>query len=603
MTHCLVKLWASLFVAALQSSPSSLKCSFPATPSDLYFWDETCENGRAHTGCKADGVHMACRWCGKDPYPACPQETLVARCSFPSIPASQYVWDERCEDPASDHTGCKADGVHKPCRWCGTYPYPACPESTSVETTVEVSVTTSTSTMKPETSQEASTTTTVHVVDPAVTTTTPQMTGIGTTTSTHAVDTTVVTTSMAKVRKMPPLSTLRGICYGALPCLRRGCAGRGFPSEDMLQSGYEKQWGRSGRDDLGTMVRLGANAVRLYHSLGFGAQGDHGAFLDRAEDIGLHVMPGFHTRECPDFNCFSQWKAATLLGFKQGFKKHTGWHPAVAALILLNEPDFFDYSPRCWPLGSSWCHVKAALSALDGVLAAEREAGIDGSHVKLTITWSFAMRTSIDGSVTGPGVFGFQDMVAGIANTSLAQYTPVSSQAELETAFRTRWIHGLNTQAPWGFVDQMISGSYAQFLPTPWFIGEYGANGQGKETIKLDLEAMQRRASSSKDFLGVAVFQFETAYWKGGSEMNFGLFSLGVQQLDETDEICDSQSSCRKWPVHCLSTHLHWLPGSMAKRAEAVAAAWHGSIDLHSASFCRGAAGRRLRGASRNFYE
>lgn len=602
MAHCLVKLWASLFIAALRSSPSSLNCSFPATPSDLYFWDETCENGLAHMGCNADGVHMACRWCGKNPYPACPQEALVARCSFPDIPASQYVWDERCEDPASDHTGCNADGVHMQCRWCGTEPYSACPAANLVATTEEVRSTRSTSTVTPQTSQEASITTTKHMADPAVTTST-QMADIETTTTTQAVDTTVVTTSMAKARGMPPLSSLRGICYGALPCLGRGCAGEGFPSEDMLQVGYEKQWGSSGRDDLGTMARLGANAVRLYHSLGFGAQGDHGAFLDRAEDIGLHVMPGFHTTECPDFNCFSQWKAATLLGFKQGFKKHSRWHPAVAALILLNEPDFFDYSASCQPFGSSWCHVKAALSALDGVLAAEREAGIDARPVKLTVTWSFAMRTSIDGNITGPGVFGFQDMVAGIANTSLAHYTPVSSQTELETAFRTRWIHGLNTQAPWWFVDQSVSGLYDQFLPTPWFIGEYGANGQGKETIQHDLEDMHQRASRSEDFLGAAVFQFEAAYWKGGSETNFGLFSLGVQKLGETDEICDSQSSCRKWPVHCLSTDLRWLPGSMAKRAEAVAAAWKGSIDLHSASFCKGAASRRLRGSSRNFYE
>eukprot|EP00930_Biecheleria_cincta_P059136 TRINITY_DN4489_c0_g1_i1.p1 TRINITY_DN4489_c0_g1~~TRINITY_DN4489_c0_g1_i1.p1 ORF type:complete len:568 (-),score=64.59 TRINITY_DN4489_c0_g1_i1:260-1963(-) len=567
MARCLIKSWAVFFIASSQSSVSLLNCSFAGKPADRYFWDGTCENGLAHIGCNADGVHMACRWCGKEPYPACPQANLVGRCFFLDTPASQYAWDERCEDPASDHTGCYADGVHMPCRWCGTAPYPACPEATSVATTVEVGLTRSTSTTVPQTSHEAS------------------------------------STSSAKTGGMPPFSTLRGICYGALPCLGEGCGGGGLPSEDMVQIGYKKQWGHPGRDDLGTMVQLGANAVRLYHSLGLGAQGYHGAFLDRAEEVGLHVMAGFHTRACPKFNCFSMWKAATLLGFEQGFTKYSRWHPAVGALILLNEPDFFDYNPSCQPFGSSWCHVKAALSALDGVLAAEREAGIDAGHVKLTITWSFAMRTSVDGKVTGPGVFGFQDMVAGIANPSLAHYSPESSRAELETAFQTRWIHGLNTQAPWSFVDQMVSSVYKQFLPNPWFIGEYGANGQVQAVIQHDLEAMQKRASRNADFLGAAVFQFETAYWKGGSEMNFGLFSVGVQKIAETDEVCDSKSSCRKWPVNCLSTDLPWLPGSMAKRAEAVAAAWNGSVDRHSTSFCRGSASRRLRGSSQHLYE
>jgi len=403
-----------------------------------------------------------------------------------------------------------------------------------------------------------------------------------------------VTTNKAK-SELPPLSPLRGIAYGALPCTEHACGGAGLPSEDMLQSGYAEQWGPAGRDDLGTMARLGANAVRLYHSLGLEADADHGAFLDHSEDLGLNVMVGYHTEnannpsECPGFDCFSTWKEATLLGFEHGFKREAGWHPAVGALILLNEPDFFESAPKCMPSGS-WCRVKAALSALDGVLAAEKEAGIDAGRVKLTVTWSFAMRDSIDGKVNGPGVFGFQDIVAGIADPALANYVPRSSQAELEAAFQTRWIHGLNTQSPWSFVDEMISKVYDQFSPIPWFIGEYGGNGQDKATIQADLMSMQQRASNSEDFLGAAFFQFQTTYWKGGAEMNFGLFSLGTDQLGETGEVCDKLSSCRKWPVHCLSTELTWLSGTVAQRAQAVADAWGGSVDLLATGFCGGAA-------------
>jgi len=41
--------------------------------------------------------------------------------------------------------------------------------------------------------------------------------------------------------------------------------------------------------------RLGANAVRLYHSLGMEGNGSHAGFLDRAAELGLRVWPGYHT--------------------------------------------------------------------------------------------------------------------------------------------------------------------------------------------------------------------------------------------------------------------------------------------------------------------
>jgi len=224
--------------------------------------------------------------------------------------------------------------------------------------------------------------------------------------------------------------------------------------------------------------------------------------------------------------------------------------------------------------------VKAAISALDGVLAAEKEAGVSAGRVKFTVTWSFAMKESIDGMVRGPGIFGFQDMVAVIEDPQIAKYTPRTSLGEMQEAFRTRWVHGLNTQAPWNFVRDVISQDYSRFLPIPWFIGEYGGNQQDEDVIRADMESMQAHALGSDAFLGAAFFQFQTTYWKGGAEKNFGLFGLGEQQLGETGEVCEM--GCSKWPVHCLTTNLSWLPGTKANRAKALASAWGGSID-HSA--------------------
>merc|ERR1719499_1435974 len=88
---------------------------------------------------------------------------------------------------------------------------------------------------------------------------------------------------------------------------------------------------------------------------------------------------------------------------------------------------------------------------------------------------------------------------------------------------------------------------------------------------------MHLHAMKGESFLGAAFFQFQTAYWKGGSEMNFGLFGLGEKQIGETGEVCDRE--CQTWPVHCLTTNLSWLAGTRANRARAVATAWGGSID------------------------
>jgi len=419
-----------------------------------------------------------------------------------------------------------------------------------------------------------------------------------TTTTTTVTSTTKTSTSTTTQAPATPLQPMRGIAYGALPCLKHGCGEMGRPSEDMLQVGYRNQWGASGRDDIGMMARLGANVVRLYHSIGMHVQKDHGEFLDYAQKLGMNVMPGYHTEsaneigKCPEFDCFQTWKLATLDSFEHGFRKGSDWHPAIAVLVLLNEPDFFETAPKCQPSGS-WCRVKAALSAMDGVLAAEKEAGVAAGRVRLTVTWSFAMRTSIDGKVTGPATYGFQDIVAGIQNPQLAGYNPRTPRADLESAFRSRWIHGLNTQSPWNFVNGVVSKQYEQFLPIPWFIGEYGANGQDETVIRADLESMDEQAKEGGAFWGAIFFQFQTTYWKGGAEQNFGLFGLQEKTLGATEEVCDNfGANCQSWPVHCLTEDLPWLPGTKKYRARAVSIAWKGIVE-HSPP----CSGRRLSGA------
>jgi len=366
---------------------------------------------------------------------------------------------------------------------------------------------------------------------------------------------------------------IRGVAYAPLPCLA-GCR----VSEDILQEGYGALWGAApaGRDDLAVIKDLGANTVRLYHSIGLGGRGFHGHFLDRAQALGLDVMPGYHTYNaiyggCPHFDCYDAWKSYTLKAFDSGFKIEGGWHSAASVLLLFNELDFFRAHGRT-------AHLKSALSALDGVLAAEQEAGVQPGRVRLSIAWSNSPGESLDGKVKGFAVWAFQDIVAGVADPSIVGYTPRTPQALIQEAFARRWAHSINVQTP-GITGYMAE-HYRRFEPIPWFIGEYGANGLPGDLIKAELDSMDELARDETDpFMGSAFFQFQTAYFKGGSEMNFGLFRLGEREVGQTGEICDKGHSCKRMPVHCLTTDTDGLPEFVNERPSAVAAAWGGAIN------------------------
>merc|ERR1740121_1324714 len=251
---------------------------------------------------------------------------------------------------------------------------------------------------------------------------------------------------------------MRGVAYAPLPC-----KGPCLTSEDMLQEGYQPMWGAPpARDDLRVIRDLGANTVRLYHSIGLDGPGSHGLFLDRAESLGLDVMPGYHTYNaiyggCPDFDCYATWKSYTLKAFKQGFRRGNSWYPAVSVLLLFNELDFFRGYGRT-------AHARAAISALDGVLAAEQEAGVEPGRVKLSIAWSNTPGLSLDGKVSGFAIWAFQDVASCVADPSLAHYVPRTKQALLEDAYRTRWAHSINVQTP-GILGYMKEHYYGLSPP------------------------------------------------------------------------------------------------------------------------------------------
>jgi len=51
-------------------------CWFVFPPATPYFWDNDCVEAGGGVGCNADGMHLACRWCGIEPFVDCPKRQL-----------------------------------------------------------------------------------------------------------------------------------------------------------------------------------------------------------------------------------------------------------------------------------------------------------------------------------------------------------------------------------------------------------------------------------------------------------------------------------------------------------------------------------------------
>jgi len=237
--------------------------------------------------------------------------------------------------------------------------------------------------------------------------------------------------------------------------------------------------------------------------------------------------------------------------------------------------------------------LRSIVSALDGILAAEKEAGVAPGRVKLTAAWSFALREGLDGKGSGVLDWGFKDFASVVKDPSIVNYITKTPQDFFELEFQRRWINCVNVQAPYAYV-KAVMGNYQEIVGSvPWFIGEYGAAWQDQDTIEKDLLAMDADArDSSNPFAGSAFFQFQTSYRKGfGTERNFGIFSLGAAEIYRTGEVCNAPlfgevQDCAEFSVQCLNTNLdgYKLPEAANHRAQAVAHAWGGS--LAGPSFC-----------------
>jgi len=106
----------------------SQRCVFSVEPRTPYAWDERCNDPALdHLGCRADGEHQECRFCDLPPFAPCPA-------CYDSPPATRVVWDNRCI-PGKYTKGCFADGKNFECRYCGAEHLDACPTTTTTPET------------------------------------------------------------------------------------------------------------------------------------------------------------------------------------------------------------------------------------------------------------------------------------------------------------------------------------------------------------------------------------------------------------------------------------------------------------------------------------
>lgn len=324
-----------------------------------------------------------------------------------------------------------------------------------------------------------------------------------------------------------PEPIIKGISYGPVPLKAKGH----LPDDDFMSHSTEALWGSvKGRGDLNIIRALGANTVRLY---GNDPRLDHTAFLDEAMAQGLQVITGlsdYPYTQMPgncittNFDCYAQVKEQYLHNLRKGFLTVGNvYHPALHTVILMNEPDLkFQNGPF------SFC--KALVSAFDAALDAERELGIVGQAPAFTTTFSFGVCPGCTEYGDKPAIGQMVDLRSAMMQPERIGY---NARNNLWEAYQARFVNSVNTANPAQDIRRLFLDLYdRQFPDTPVFIGEY----HNPRTIdqQRDLELILDIAADKTNMLqGIAFFEFQVRYDKGGSEESFGMFGLDHKSIHD----------------------------------------------------------------------
>merc|ERR1719277_2488589 len=275
-----------------------------------------------------------------------------------------------------------------------------------------------------------------------------------------------------------------------------------------------------------------------------------------------------------DFDCFTQVMPLYLKNLRNGFlSASNSYHPALKYMNIINEPDL--KMPSTATFGSReelYQMCRAIISAFDGMLEAEREAGVTGALINFTATFSFAMCISCELSQDKPALAQMAQLDDAMRHPRKYGYTP---RNDITTAYLERFTHSFNTQVAASDVEPLFLNAYAVSFPSmPVYIAEYHQPGANQTQ---DLDLILQIAERSDLLLGISFFQFQVAYWKTGSEMEFGMFGLG-------DYVVASMPYFGKsYDIFCLE--LEQSPASGRTISEALSQAY-GGPGINAATLC-----------------
>lgn len=180
-----------------------------------------------------------------------------------------------------------------------------------------------------------------------------------------------------------------------------------------------------------------------------------------------------------------------------------------------------------------------------------------GELINITATFSYAVCIVCDEFSHLPALGQIATLVDAMLNPESYGYEPKNNITE---AFLNRWVHSFNTNNPARDLKAQFFDHYPDtFGNTPVFVAEYHSvilQYLGI-TLEEDLALVMDLVSSSEVFFGISFFQYQVAYWKGGSEMDFGLFGLGNYLIAEMPYYG------QKFSVWCLEPQVsHSTPGA-----------------------------------------
>lgn len=329
---------------------------------------------------------------------------------------------------------------------------------------------------------------------------------------------------------------MKSISYGPAP-LKDDNPAITLPHDDFFSDGAKMMWHSSGRGDLALMKKMGANAVRIY---GNHMGKDHTEFLTHAADLGLGVIAGMSDYpftqmdgNCvtTQYNCYEQVKASYLGNLRGGFlDAQNRYHRSLRSFVIFNEPDL-----KVLRVNDELLVAKSLISAFDGILDAEKEAGVVEPTLNFTVTMSFAVCHKCSHFKTKPALGMMDELKRAMLDPEYAGY---EAKNDLRTAYFHRFENSFTTANRAHEIIPLFLHDYkSHFQETPVFITGYHTPHIPRHGDPWcpsphrcqydDLKAILHIAETETALSGISFFEWQVRYDKGGSEKDFGMFNLG----------------------------------------------------------------------------